>query len=103
MANSSKTSPNINITPLIDVLLVLLIIFMVITPVKPHKFDSKIPEKPDPKQEEMPAPPTLLVVNIDKDLKLSLNSQPMSLMDLTNNLRDILSQRASDQRTLFIK
>ncbi len=103
MAISSKTSPNINITPLIDVLLVLLIIFMVITPVKPHKFESKVPEKPDPSQEGLPAPPTLLIVTIGKDLQISLNSQPMNLLDLTNNLRDIFSQRTSDQRTLFIK
>lgn len=99
----NNTSPNINITPLIDVLLVLLIIFMVITPVKPHKFDSKIPEKPDSTQEDLAPPPTLLVIGIDKELQISLNSQPMSLLDLTSKLRDVLSERSSDQRTLFIK
>ena len=38
------TKPQINVTPLIDVLLVLLIIFMVVTPMKPSAFDAKIPQ-----------------------------------------------------------
>ena len=44
--------PFINVTPLIDVLLVLLIIFMVISPKKPHRFESQIPEKPREDQRE---------------------------------------------------
>ncbi|MBI4854394.1 MAG: biopolymer transporter ExbD [Acidobacteria bacterium] len=101
--SNKQTSPNINVTPLIDVLLVLLIIFMVITPIDSRKFDTKIPEKPDSTQEELAAPPTLLVVSIDKDLQLSLNSQTMNLMDLTSSLKQILSERTPDQKTLFIK
>ncbi|HLA94500.1 MAG TPA: biopolymer transporter ExbD, partial [Pyrinomonadaceae bacterium] len=42
--------PNINVTPLIDVLLVLLIIFMIITPVKPSKFEAKVPAEPKNQQ-----------------------------------------------------
>ncbi len=104
MSNDAKTmAPNINVTPLIDVLLVLLIIFMVVTPIEQRKFDTKIPEKPDSIQENLVPPPMLLVVNIDKDLQLSLNSQPMSLLDLSSNLEQILSKRSFDQRTLFIK
>ena len=38
--------PNINVTPLIDVLLVLLIIFMIISPLEPSKFETKIPSEP---------------------------------------------------------
>jgi len=101
--NSKNPSPNINVTPLIDVLLVLLIIFMVITPIKPQKFDTKIPEKPDLSDESLAPSPTLLVVSIDKDLQLSLNSQAMSLLDLSSTLEKILSERSFDQRTLFIK
>jgi biopolymer transport protein ExbD len=102
-STNKKTSPDINVTPLIDVLLVLLIIFMVITPIKPQKFETKVPEKPDPTTEDLAPPPTLLVVNIDKDLSLSLNSQSMNIVDLSTNLKQILSERAPDQRTLFIK
>ncbi|KAF0248459.1 MAG: biopolymer transport protein ExbD [bacterium] len=104
MSNDAKnTAPSINVTPLIDVLLVLLIIFMVITPIEPRKFDTKAPEKPDSNQEDLAPPPTLLVVSIDKDLQLSLNSQTMNLLDLSSKLEQILSERSLDQRTLFIK
>ena len=41
-----EATPNINVTPLIDVLLVLLIIFMIITPVKPSRFEAKVPAEP---------------------------------------------------------
>jgi biopolymer transport protein ExbD len=67
-----KSVPFINVTPLIDVLLVLLIIFMVVTPHKPSRFKAMIPERPD---EELPVEPNplTLVVTIDKDLRLKLN------------------------------
>jgi len=47
-AKSSKAVPYINVTPLIDVLLVMLIIFMVITPLKPSRFQADIPTQRDP-------------------------------------------------------
>lgn len=67
-----RTAPNINVTPLIDVLLVLLIIFMVVTPLKPSRFEAKLPQPPDESQSINPAILTL-VVTIDKDLRLKLN------------------------------
>ena len=54
--------PNINVTPLIDVLLVLLIIFMVITPSKPSRFEAKVPAEPKPEDKNVilkPNPNTL--------------------------------------------
>lgn len=67
-----KASPNINVTPLIDVLLVLLIIFMVITPLKPTRFKALVPPAPQP-DKRVKAHVDTLVVTIDKDLKLKLN------------------------------
>ena len=49
--------PYINMTPMIDILLVLLIIFMVISPEKPHRFESQIPEKPPENLPEQPPDP----------------------------------------------
>ena len=69
--DEQKTSPYINVTPLIDVLLVMLIIFMVVTPHKPSRFKAMIPEPP-PDQKITPNP-NALVVTIDKDLRLRLN------------------------------
>lgn len=69
-----STLPSINVTPLIDVLLVLLIIFMIISPLKPSRFKTLIPQQPDDNLHTAPNPLTL-VVTIDKDLQISLNQQ----------------------------
>ena len=69
---NSMSTPKINVTPLIDVLLVLLIIFMVVAPLKPASFQAKVPNAPDPIQNISPNPLSL-VVSIDSHLKLSLN------------------------------
>ena len=66
-------APTINVTPLIDVLLVLLIIFMVAAPLKPHRFLAKLPSPPLDNPEVNPDPLTL-VVTIEPDRTLKLNA-----------------------------
>ena len=66
------TAPNINVTPLIDVLLVLLIIFMVAAPMKPHRFEAKLPSIPHDNPQVNPGELTL-VVTIQPDRTLKLN------------------------------
>jgi biopolymer transport protein ExbD len=112
-------TPHINVTPLIDVLLVLLIIFMVITPLKPSRFEAKVPAEPkdEPQQNVKPNPLTL-VVAINKDSKqITLNNDPFGDVNdtekLTNKLREIFKERESNgvfrensnevEKTLFIK
>lgn len=73
--NRSRLTPNINVTPLIDVLLVLLIIFMVISPLRPTRFKALIPQPPTRQGHVIPDPLTL-VVTIDHESRLSLNQQP---------------------------
>ena len=70
-ANYAK--PNINVTPLIDVLLVMLIIFMVVSPLKPARFLTKVPSQPDQSRKDIPPDPNTLVVTIKIDRTLMLN------------------------------
>jgi biopolymer transport protein ExbD len=82
--DKKQVSSEINVTPLIDVLLVLLIIFMVITPQEPSRFRAKIPQPPPPLPELSLQPdPLTLVVTIDKDLRLKLNQ-----MDAMGSVND---------------
>ena len=92
--NSAK--PNINVTPLIDVLLVMLIIFMVVSPLKPSRFLTKTASKPD--ATPVGAPPLGLVVTINRDRTLMLNHTPNmgSVFDtakLSGALRDVFEER----------
>ena len=81
---SNKAVPYINVTPLIDVLLVLLIIFMVVTPLRPSRFKALIPEPPKPTQGPPPDGDKLtLVVTIKHDGALELNK--MGVMGSVND------------------
>jgi biopolymer transport protein ExbD len=102
---SKGATPNINVTPLIDVLLVLLIIFMVISPVKPHKFEAKLPEKPPENQTPPPPDPLTLVVAIPKgEGGWKLNQTPASsLEDLSKLLHSALDGRPLDRKAVFVK
>jgi biopolymer transport protein ExbD len=97
--------PYINVTPLIDVLLVLLIIFMVISPQKPHRFEAKIPEKPPEEQKDLPPDPFSLLVTVPKSGSgYKLNTQEAKdLNDLGTQLFNALNGRPADRKAVFIK
>lgn len=91
--------PEINITPLIDVLLVLLIILMVIAPLKPDAFKAKIPA--DRNDDPLPPDPRTLVVTVASDSSLSLNREAFlgDALDpepLVRRLKTILNERRSN-------
>jgi len=96
-------APNINVTPMIDVLLVLLIIFMVVAPTKPASFHANVPGKPADDGQQ--ASTDLLMVVLSRgsgaDQLVTLNSTPISLPELTPTLKAILDQRAD--KTVYIK
>ena len=101
-----KAVPYINVTPLIDVLLVLLIIFMVISPQRPHKFEAKVPEKPPENlPDNIPPDPFSLVVTIPKGAggyKLN-QTDAASLDELGKQLYQALNGRPADRKAVFIK
>ena len=85
----TAASPFINVTPLIDVLLVLLIIFMVAAPMKPHRFNAKVPSPPDGRI--LPPDPRTLVVTVDLDRSLKLNDlRDMGTVDDMSKLNERL-------------
>ncbi|HEX6185500.1 MAG TPA: biopolymer transporter ExbD [Pyrinomonadaceae bacterium] len=67
-----SATPDINVTPLIDILLVLLIIFMVITPLKPARFKTLVPQRSEELNVQAKQSPLTLIVNIKKDLSVEL-------------------------------
>lgn len=109
--------PNINVTPLIDVLLVLLIIFMVISPAKPTAFKAKVPAE-SKSAVSLPPNPNALIVKINADHSLKLNREDNfgtveNAEVMTQKLRDVFAVRKTNgilrpntnqiETTVFIK
>jgi biopolymer transport protein ExbD len=90
-----------NIVPLIDVLLVLIIIFMVITPRVPTGLPTLVPQPPPPDQKAQPPDNRTIVVQVMQGGKLMINQDPSDWNALGPRLFDIFKERAD--KVAFVK
>ena len=93
-SSSNKIAPAMNVTPLVDVVLVLLIIFMVVTPLLTKKFWLNVPKKNE-KTEQQPPPDNQkpVVLTYHKDGTIKLNSEPVRREELNERITRVLAAR----------
>jgi biopolymer transport protein TolR len=101
VGGSEGPKADINMTPMIDVLLVLIIIFMVITPLTPKGLEALVPQPPPPNQPPQQADQRTVVITINADHSMLINSEPILEENLSKRLEDIFKTRA--ERVVFVK
>ncbi|HEY2364704.1 MAG TPA: biopolymer transporter ExbD [Candidatus Angelobacter sp.] len=99
---SAKINSNINVTPMVDVMLVLLIIFMVITPMlQPHGVPVDLANTANPMAMSDASRPDALIVSVMRDGRMFLGNESVTSEALTRKVRDTMASRAN--KTVYIR
>jgi biopolymer transport protein ExbD len=98
--SSGGLTNDINVTPMIDVLLVLLIIFMMIIPMSRKAIDTQLPD-PNPQQTTSQANPDQIVLEVLPGEQFAINKEPVAKAELFNRLKSIYAPRPD--KIIFVK
>ena len=101
VGGSGSIRSDINMTPMIDVLLVLIIIFMVITPLTPKGLEAIVPQPAPPNQQQTEADQRTVVVTVNADKSMMINTETTDEARLGVRLEEIFKTRA--ERVIFVK
>ena len=97
----ASASKDINVTPLIDVVLVLLIIFMVGSAIPTHEMEPSLPDKTETVQQDE-VDKDQLIADVYKDGAVALNTQSMTLQQMRDEVYKRMVNRASNKKVVFI-
>ena len=101
VAPVSDPNSSINITPLVDVVLVLLIIFMVVTPLLEKDIAVRVPQS-EVVEQKSDVPPDQLVVRIEQNGDLTINNEKVPQVELVGRLAAMLKRKAANDKLVFV-